>query len=250
MKYTAKYFKESLPEWKRKKDPVLSKIFYRPLSFGVASMCANRGIGANQVSNFSTLIGLAASVFFMIPNYYSGITGAVLVNIWLILDCTDGNIARSVKQEAFGEFVDAVSSYVLVGLIFNAMGIYVYFQGGIFLYHNIVPIILGAFASSFDSLMRLVYQKYIVVSRDWGIEGKVALDGSNAGKIDKIRFRVEQEIGMGGILPCAILWATIFRCLDIVLVIWCLYYGCVFIATTIYLLYKTRVIKNNLSKGK
>lgn len=93
--------------------------------------------------------------------------------------------------------------------------------------------------------MRLVYQKYIVVSREWGIEGKVELDGSNAGKIDKIRFRVEQEFGMGGILPLAILLASLFKCLDIVLIIWCVYYGCVFVASTLYLLNKAMKTSKN-----
>lgn len=247
MKYNAKFFRESMPEWKRKKDPVLSKIFYRRISFVCASVFANCGINANTVSNISTVIGLLACVCFAVPNYVCGIVGAILVNIWLILDCTDGNIARSVKMEPFGEFVDAVSSYLLVGLLFNVLGVHTYYMGGVILKKNIIIIVVGAFAASFDSLMRLVYQKYIVVSRDWGIDGKVKLDGSNAGKIDKIRFRVEQEFGMGGILPLAILLASVFRCLDIVLIIWCAYYGCVFLASTLYLLNKAmKTNKRNL----
>lgn len=239
MRYNAKFFKETMPEWKRKKDPILSKIFYRRISFFFASFFANCGIGANTVSNISTFIGILACVCYAIPNYVFGIIGALLVNLWLILDCTDGNIARSVKAEPFGEFVDAVSSYLLVGLLFNALGVHAYYMGGMFFQRNIIVLVIGAFAASFDSLMRLVYQKYIVVSREWGIEGKVKLDGSNAGKIDKIRFRVEQEFGMGGILPLAILLASVVRCLDVVLCVWCVYYGCVFVASTLYLLSKS-----------
>lgn len=244
MKYNVKFFKESMPEWKRKKDPILSKIFYRPVSFACASFFANRGIGANAVSNVSTVIGLVACVLFAFPNYVCGILGAILVNIWLILDCTDGNLARSIKAQPFGEFVDAVSSYLLVGLLFNVLGWHTYQMGGCLLNKNIIVLVIGAFASSFDSLMRLVYQKYIVVSREWGIEGKVALDGSNAGKIDKIRFRVEQEIGMGGILPLVILLASVFRMIDLVVILWSIYYGTVFTATVLYLLVKVNRLKN------
>ena len=32
-KYSPKYFKKDLPEWKRRKDPITSKFFYRRLSF-------------------------------------------------------------------------------------------------------------------------------------------------------------------------------------------------------------------------
>ena len=236
--YTAQYFKESLPEWKRKKDPVLTKIFYRPISFCFAAFFANRGVGANAVSYLSTIVALLACASYLTCSFAGGITGALLVNFWLILDCTDGNIARSVKAEPYGEFVDATSSYLLVGLLFNVLGLYAYRQGGR-LFHDAVEIIfLGALASSFDSLMRLLYQKYIVVSRDWNEDGKIAQDGSNGGKIDKIRIRVEQEIGMGGILPFALALMTAFHAVDFVIIAWCAYYGSVFVATLLYLSWK------------
>ena len=51
MKYTAKYFKDGMPEWKRKKDPILSRLFYRKAAFSVAAVAANAGISANAVSS-------------------------------------------------------------------------------------------------------------------------------------------------------------------------------------------------------
>lgn len=251
-KYNAKYFKENLPEWKRKKDPILSKFFYRKVSFFVSGFFANRGTGANTVSNISTVIGIIACVFMVIPQYWCGIVSAILVNTWLIFDCADGNIARSVKAQPFGEFVDACSSYILCGLLFNAMGLRVFLTGD---YVLPIPAVyltfLGALASSFDSLMRLIYQKYIVVSRDWNVEGKVALDGSNAGKIDKIRIRIDQELNLGGILPLAILLGAILRCLDIVIVLWTIYFLAVFTASTCYLIHKAgKFAKQEASNAK
>lgn len=38
MKYTAKYFKDNMPEWKRKKDAFVVQKFYRPLSFYGSSL--------------------------------------------------------------------------------------------------------------------------------------------------------------------------------------------------------------------
>ena len=238
-KYTARYFRDNLPEWKRKKDPVLTRIFYRPVSFYFSAFFANRGVGANAVSNLSTVVGLAACAAYLTCHFAGGVIGALLVNLWLILDCTDGNIARSVRFEPYGEFVDAASSYILVGLLFNILGLYAYQRGGLLFHQNVVIILLGALASSFDSLMRLLYQKYIVVSRDWNEDGKIAQDGSNGGRIDKIRIRVEQEIGMGGVLPFALLVLTVVRGVDLVILAWCLYYGAVFAATLAYLLWKT-----------
>lgn len=159
MNYTPKYFKENLPEWKRKKDPILSRIFYRPVSFLFSSLFCHIGWTANMVSYFSALIAIIACVCFV---FGAPIAGAILINIWLILDCSDGNIARSVKKEHYGDFADAMSSYICVGLMFVCIGFNVYQTGGIIFYAESPWIILlGALAGSSDSLMRLIYQKYL-----------------------------------------------------------------------------------------
>lgn len=85
MRYTAQYFRDGLPEWKRRKDPVMVKLVMRPLSFYVSAFCANRG---------------------------------------------DGNLARSVKPQPFGGFVDSESSYILVALLGSCLGISAYNGGG------------------------------------------------------------------------------------------------------------------------
>lgn len=239
MHYTSKYFKDNIPEWKRKKDPIFTRIFYRPVSFYTASIFANKGISANSVSYISTIIGIFACLFYLVNNRFFNISGAILINIWLILDCTDGNLARSVKKQPFGEFADAISSYILVGLLFNMIGFSIYKTGGLFIQEgNAYIILLGALASSADSLMRLIYQKYLVVSYESHADTKESKEGSNSGMINKIRIRIDQEIGLGGILPIALLICTLLNCLDIVVIIWFLYYICVFLATTIYFINK------------
>jgi len=59
-KYTPKYFHDNMPEWKRVKDPFLSRIFYRPVSFLLASLCAKMGVGANAVSYWSAVVAIVA----------------------------------------------------------------------------------------------------------------------------------------------------------------------------------------------
>lgn len=246
MRYTAKFFKEGMPEWKRKKDPILSRLFYRRVAFGVAAFAANIGIFANTVSYFSAIVGVAACLCFLPTNHVAHILGAVLINFWLILDCTDGNLARSVKAQPFGEFADGISSYILVGLMSTMMGVAVYFEGGI-----LVPtgcpwiILIGAIASSSDSLMRLIYQKYKNTEREMAdkgivkIENDVRMDHSQVGNF---RVRVEAELGIGGLLPIAILLATIFKALDIIVVYCFLYYGASCLLAS--LLYVRRAMKH------
>ena len=125
--YTPKYFKDSIPDWKRKKDPFLSRLFYRPLSFLIASFCVNNRINANTVSYFSAGVAIIACASYIIPYYGFHVLGAILINIWLILDCTDGNLARSYKKQPFGEFADGISSYILVGLMCTTISFSVYY---------------------------------------------------------------------------------------------------------------------------
>jgi phosphatidylglycerophosphate synthase len=175
MHYTAKFFRDNMPEWKRRKDPPLSRVFYRKIAFHCAAFAANRGITANQVSYFSLYVGIVASLLFLF-NKPLAIAGAILVNFWLVLDCTDGNLARSVKSQPFGEFADGISSYVLVGMICTTMGFYVYQNGGLLIPTGTPWIILaGAFASSSDTMMRLIYQKYTRTEQEMAEQGKITV---------------------------------------------------------------------------
>ncbi len=242
MKYTPRFFKESLPEWKRKKDPVISKLFYRRVSFWTASMFANCGISANSISYFSAMIGIISAICYILNNFKLAVLGAILINIWLILDCTDGNIARSIKAQPMGEFADSVSSYTLVALIFNTMGYYVYHQGGIlFPKGSALIILLGALASTFDTLARLIYQKYEITSKEFL---KEKTEDKNS-KLNRLRIRIDAEIGMGGILPLSILLGTIFNFLDIVIVVWCAYYGILCFSSSIYNIFNAIKISQN-----
>ena len=229
MKYTPKFFKDTMPEWKRKKDPPLSRIFYRPAGFALAALFANAGVGANAVSYLSIVEGVLACALFLPNNHICHIIGAVLVNLWLILDCTDGCIARSVKSEPFGEFADGISSYIIVALLGGAMGIAVYFEGGLLVGAGAVwMVLIGASASTADTLMRLIYQKYKATEREEAEKGTIEVsydqrkDHDQAGSL---RVKIEQDLGIGGILPIMILLGTIFHALDVVLLYMFVYYG-------------------------
>lgn len=247
MKYTLKYFKDNMPEWKRKKDPILSRIFYRPISFVIASLCAECRINANAVSYFSAIIAIISCICFFIPIYYINIVGAILVNIWLILDCVDGNLARSIKKQAFGEFADGISSYILVGLLCTSIGVSTYFNGGILIEKGCIWIVLlGALASSSDSLMRLIYQKYKNTERDMADKKIIEMENdkrTDHSQVRSLRVRIESELGIGGILPIAILIATIFNCLDIVTMYCFFYYG--FSCIIVSLQYIRKAIKKS-----
>lgn len=237
MKYTAKYFRDNLPEWKRKKDPILSRVFYRPLRFFCSAFFSNIGWTANMVSYLSAVVAIIACACFVLG---APIVGAVLINLWLLLDCTDGNIARSVKKERYGDFADSMSSYICVGLMFCCMGFSAYNTGGaIFAPGNPYVILMGALAGSSDSLMRLLYQKFLNSTVAQGAEANRSEDPEQQGGINRIRIKVDAYMSLGGFLPLAVLLASIFNWLDVVVVLWLAYYGLTFVMLTLCLVRKT-----------
>lgn len=251
MRYNAKYFRDSLPEWKRRKDPVLSKVFYRPVSFFTASMAANLGISANTVSYCSVFIAVLSCLLFAYPSQQAHLAAAIFVSVWLIMDCTDGNLARSVKKQPFGTYADSMSSYIFVGFLITAMGIAVYENGGLFVPAGSVWIIvMGAIGSSSDTLMRLIYHKYKATEReleDVGVlktEYDVREDNS---RVSDIRVRLENELGIGGILPPAILVCTIANALDVMVFYGFFYYF--FSMLAVILIYTKKAIRGAKEHG-
>lgn len=244
MKYTVKYFYENFPEWKRKKDSVLVRYFFRPISFVFASLFASLGFTANGVSMFSTFVAFLASAMFVIPNHICHIVGACLVAVWMILDCVDGNIARSVKKQAFGEFVDSCSSYCLIASLFICVGIAAYNSGGVlFSVGDATIVIIGALASIADPLSRLLYQKYLSCAKTYENDTNTAQ--TEKGKLRKLQDRIDKEIGLNGIFIPGIIVCALFNWLDIFAIVYCCYYVGELLVSLLYFNYKT--IKYNKS---
>ena len=246
MKYTAKYFRDGTPAWKRKRDSTLTRFLYRPISFWCASVVANMGISANAVSYFSAFVAVAAGGFFLFRSSMAHIIGSVLMIIWVILDCIDGNIARCVEKKPFGEFADSLSSYILVGLMGTTMGVAAYFQGGVLIEAgNPWIILIGALASSSDTMMRLVYQKYKNTERKLADQGIVKIEEDFRADGDQpfsIKTVIDREFGLG-IIPELALLASIFEFLDIVVIYCFCFYGSAFVVNLF--IYVRKAIKQS-----
>lgn len=190
-----------------------------------------------MVSYLSACVAIIACACFVLG---APITGAVLINAWLILDCADGNIARSVKKERYGDFADSMSSYICVGLVFCCIGFCAYRTGGVlFTSGSSWVILMGALAGSSDSLMRLIYQKFLNSTVAQGVEVNRSEDPEQQSGINRIRMKVDAYMSLGGVLPLAVLLASTFHFLDMVVMLWLAYYGLTFIASVLYLVHMT-----------
>lgn len=235
-KYRVEDFKASTPEWKRKKETFIGKVLYRPLSYVISCMLANMGVKANSVSYFSILVTIIGCALFVCDNHMCHIIGALFFILWAILDCVDGDMARTIGKQPFGDFADAISCYILQGLMCTTMGVATYHSGGVlFEPSNYLIVFIGSIASTANCLMRLIYQKYLSAEKDLvekGIIKKTEDVWKDKDQVSNFKVKFKETMGVGGIFPFIVLFAVIYNALDIVLLYCLALYGIAFLYTS------------------
>jgi phosphatidylglycerophosphate synthase len=95
-------------------------------------------------------------VLFSIPGYlYPGI-GAALFNVFSVLDCVDGNIARTKgTANPWGGWADATMGFITYTAVFISSGVYVYTRT---LWWPVL--LVTGLTSSANLLTRVAYQIY------------------------------------------------------------------------------------------
>lgn len=239
---------------KEKKIHLLRECFTDQYLFCFLAFFCEIGLTPNQVSFISLIIAFAVCGCFLTGNKVWYLIGAILMNIWSITDSADGNMARSVGGKPYGDFIDATSSYAMVGFIFPVLGWAIYREGGLLVPAGAAWIILiGAYTSSCDTMVRLFFQKMknntseiqMKEIADGKLTVQEVLEEANAPKSTfmKLFTRVDSELSMGGWNLVAILLCVIFDCLDLYVLFYALYYPAIFVASTIYLIKKTGCLK-------
>ena len=156
----------SLPEEKVKQDGIWTRFVLRPISFPVSWLTLNMGLSPAFVSYFSGVLAVAGGALFAWPmeNVYPYIPaypclagiGIILLNIFSVLDCVDGNMARVLKKAGpWGGWADAVMGFIAYTSVFFSTGIYLFWKTGL-------PEVLlaAALTSSANLLSRVAYQMY------------------------------------------------------------------------------------------
>ncbi len=94
----------------RSNDGFFSTFVLRKISKVFTRAALNLKLKPNFVTVLSFLVGVFAAIEFSRSNY---ISGAILLQLSLILDCVDGEVARYTKQfSRFGAWLDALSDRV------------------------------------------------------------------------------------------------------------------------------------------
>lgn len=220
----------SLPSAKRQSDTLWARILIRPLSYLVGWIALRLGMSAFQVSLMSILFPILALWFWVT---LQPLTAILLLNIWLLLDCTDGNLARVLGPKTHGEFVDAASGYVMLALVFLGVGLYLDLSAAGSLFTPPWFTFFGALTSLFSLTSRIFYQKFQNTRHQAG----VSVDPPPKPGFVKM---TDRNLGIGGFLTPSLLLVYFFNGLEWWLLFYCMYNGVVFLYTGSRLLRKAR----------
>ncbi|WP_329090440.1 MULTISPECIES: CDP-alcohol phosphatidyltransferase family protein [unclassified Streptosporangium] len=101
-------------------------LYMRKLSIYVTWFLAKTPITPNQTTWLMILTGLLAGAVLALPTLWAAVLAALLVQLYLLLDCSDGELARWTGRTSItGVYLDRVGHYfaeaaILIGLGFRA----------------------------------------------------------------------------------------------------------------------------------
>ena len=105
-------------------DTRLDVLFHRRLSRPLTRLALTLGLTANQVSLVSLLVGLLSVWSFWRATPWSALGGLLLYAAAVVLDHSDGEVARLTHSESrLGEWLDVTSDTVIHALLVFAMGV-------------------------------------------------------------------------------------------------------------------------------
>lgn len=105
-----------------------SKYFVRYFSIYISYAFFKLGISANFVTILMGVAGLAGSLCIVFSNLWLTLAGAFLWQLWFVLDCVDGEVARlNNKLSQVGVFYDKLTHIIVNSTFVLAMGLHVYF---------------------------------------------------------------------------------------------------------------------------
>jgi hypothetical protein len=89
-------------------DAFVATFLSRPLARRLTPVALRLGLTPNQVTVLSVVVGLAAAAMFAVGRPWALVTGAALLQLSLVVDCVDGDVARYRRMfSPVGAWLDA-----------------------------------------------------------------------------------------------------------------------------------------------
>lgn len=170
-------------------------------------------VSANTATFISTMIGFfGAGVLIFGTSGKFVLLGLILLNLWIVFDCIDGNIARTTKTSSLvGTYLDGISGYFYVSLLYTSLGVAVYKNYSLEINgqnYSWIYMLMGALTSMVCILPRLFEHKAQTLFSNYDSE---IMDKNNYSIFYIIGLNVA---GMAGLSNPLMIVAYVFNCLN------------------------------------
>jgi phosphatidylglycerophosphate synthase len=100
------------------------RLYMREISLRVDRYLVNTRVTPNQLTYLMTVFGVLAAPALLVPGVAGAVLGVVMVQLYLLLDCVDGEIARWKKQFSLGGvYLDRVGAYLCDAAVLVGFGL-------------------------------------------------------------------------------------------------------------------------------
>ena len=95
-------------------EEIFDLYFYRPLAFLLVKGIYHTSITPNKLTVMSMIFGVIGGFFYSVGTHHAFIIGAILILLYNVFDCSDGQLARLKKNgTAVGRILDGIADYVV-----------------------------------------------------------------------------------------------------------------------------------------
>ncbi|MEV5976314.1 CDP-alcohol phosphatidyltransferase family protein [Streptomyces sp. NPDC052114] len=100
------------------------RLYMREISLRIDRHLVNTKVTPNQLTYLMTVCGVLAAPALLVPGIWGAVLGVVAVQLYLLLDCVDGEIARWRKQYSLaGVWMDRVGAYLTDAAVLVGFGL-------------------------------------------------------------------------------------------------------------------------------
>ncbi|MER5687736.1 CDP-alcohol phosphatidyltransferase family protein [Streptomyces sp. NPDC002205] len=100
------------------------RLYMRELSLRVDRYLVNTEVTPNQLTYLMTVAGVLAAPALLVPGIPGALLGVLMVQLYLLLDCVDGELARWKQQFSLGGvYLDRVGAYLCDAAVLVGFGL-------------------------------------------------------------------------------------------------------------------------------
>jgi hypothetical protein len=105
-------------------EEAIDMFFYRPFAFLFVKSILKTNITPDQLTLGAIAFGLTGGVFYSFGLQQTSVVGAIFYILFIILDCSDGQLARLKKNGTkIGRLLDGIADYIAVAAIYVGLAI-------------------------------------------------------------------------------------------------------------------------------